>query len=107
MDVKFEVAVVPDCPHTQAAETMFRAALQHVGLPDAVVKVVIVDDEVAATERVFVGSPSFFVNGQDLFPVPAATPAVACRVYRDAEGTRSSGLPDERGLRAALVAALD
>jgi hypothetical protein len=95
-----ELLVVPDCSRATAAEVLFRAVLPDAGLPVAV-DVVVIADQWSAARRGFVGSPSFFVNGHDLFPVPEAPAAVACRVYRDALG-RLRGLPAEQDLSAAV-----
>jgi hypothetical protein len=94
--------VVADCPHAAAAEALFGSALSQAGLPEGV-DVVVVDDEAAAAERWFVGSPSFFVDGLDLLPAAEARPALACRVYRHERGTLS-GLPPEQALSDAVRA---
>lgn len=95
-----ELLVVPDCPHATAAEVLFHAVLSDAELPVAVDGVVIAD-QLSAARRGFVGSPSFFVDGHDLFPATEAPAAVACRVYRDALG-RLRGLPAEQDLSAVL-----
>ncbi|MFC6705381.1 alkylmercury lyase [Flexivirga alba] len=100
--MRFELLVVPDCPHAAAAEAVYDSVLARAGLSTTVV-VVVVDDDTAAVQRGFVGSPSFFADGRDLLPAPGARPAVACRVYRDEHG-RPSGLPTEQVLLAAIRA---
>ena len=100
--VKFELLVVPGCPHAVDAEVQFGLVLTRAGL-SAGVDVVVVDDETLATERGFSGSPSFFVDGVDVLPVGGARPSVACRVYRDEQG-KLSGLPTEQVLLEAVRA---
>src|SRR5215472_5255870 len=47
------------------------------------------------------GSPTLLVNGTDPFPVPGATPALACRLYRAADG-RVERVPSVSALREVL-----
>ncbi|GAA1250476.1 hypothetical protein [Oryzihumus leptocrescens] len=99
-----ELLVVRDCAHAEAAGIVLAHALAAEGLaPDF--EVVLVDTAEQAQARRFVGSPSFVVDGRDLFESPDAVPGVACRVYGTARGL--SGLPDESELRLALRAALE
>jgi hypothetical protein len=68
------------------------------------------DREVAtdadAAREGFVGSPTIRIDGRDVEPRGAAEPtALACRVYRLADG-RISPVPDRAVLRAALVDAM-
>jgi len=102
--MRFEVLVVPDCPHAALAEVLLGAAVSRAGLSDVGVDVVVVEDEATARVYGFVGSPSFFLDGADLLPAGAdSRPAVACRVYRDERG-ELSGLPAEQILVEAVQA---
>ena len=74
------VLVVPDCPHTTAAAELARDALTTTGLA-ATIETVQVRDHDQAARLGFVGSPSFHLDGRDLFGENGA-PAMACRVYR-------------------------
>ncbi|KNX35882.1 hypothetical protein [Luteipulveratus halotolerans] len=102
--MKCVLAVVPGCPHVGLAEKRFRSALEHAVAAAVDVEVIVIGDDAAAAERGFVGSPTFFIDGRDLFPAPGAVSAVACRMYRLADG-RAAGVPDELELLDAVRAA--
>jgi hypothetical protein len=50
--------------------------------------------------RGFTGSPTFFIDGADLFDDPRREPAVACRMYDGPDGP--AGVPELSALRRAL-----
>lgn len=56
-------------------------------------------DEDAAKEK-FLGSPSFLINGQDLWPEERQDYYLGCRVYRTDEGLR--GFPGVAMLRSKI-----
>lgn len=94
-----ELLTIPDCPNSHAARDLFAGALEMEGIDAALltVKEIITDaDAVAAS---FHGSPSFTIDGTDIFPSTAA-PALTCRVYPSRQGL--SGQPDLASLRAAI-----
>ncbi len=77
MDV--ELLTIPGCPYAGPALALFRAALDVEGVKDPVtVRELGTEAEAAALS--FHGSPTFSIDGTDLFP-SSATPAIACRVY--------------------------
>ncbi len=98
MDV--ELLVVPDCPHEMAAAELTRAALEAVGSSTSITTTVIAT-EAEARARGFTGSPTFLVNGRDLFAQPGAGVGVACRVYPTPAGL--AGVPSLDDLRDALI----
>ena len=77
MDV--ELLTIPGCPHAGPALALFRAALDLEGVKDPVT-VRELGTEAEAAEPALHGSPTFSIEGADLFP-SSATPALACRVY--------------------------
>ncbi|WP_206074582.1 hypothetical protein [Antribacter gilvus] len=95
------ILVVPGCPHATSAIELTRDALAATGLA-ATIETVEVDDLDQAERLGFVGSPSFHLDGRDLFP-RGSTPAMACRVYVTPAGPR--GVPSAAALAAALTAA--
>ncbi len=101
-DVQAELLVVADCPNAAPAAELFADVLAHEGLGHLDVRVEVVGDQERAEARGFLGSPSFLIDDVDLFAVPGAPAAVACRVYRT--GARLSGLPDRAALAAAVRA---
>ena len=99
--VKVELLVVDACPNEAPARDVLRRVLDRVGVNVPIATVVIADDD-QAQRYGFHGSPSFHVDGQDVFPVPGARPGVACRVYPTSAGLR--GVPDDEALAAAGAA---
>jgi hypothetical protein len=75
-----------------------RQALDQVGHPDTPVTFVSVDPDTAVTG--FSGSPTFTINGLDLFAAAAAPSGVSCRLYQTATGP--AGVPSVAELVAAL-----
>lgn len=68
--------------------------------PELRIEYVETDEE--AAERRFIGSPTFTLDGADLFPEPEAPPSLTCRVYRRRDG-RFSPLPDPADFIDALL----
>lgn len=102
MDVA--LAVLPDCPHRAAALALLHQALRDLGVRDATVQTITITDDDAARRHHFAGSPTFLVEGTELFPT-AATPGVACRIYQTPDGP--DGLPSLVDLRLAVKRAFD
>jgi hypothetical protein len=99
----FELLTIQDCPHGSAAQELFSRAVELEGQdPVLIAAREIVSDEEAEASG-FHGSPTFLVDGKDLFP-STAEPAMTCRVYRTAGGL--SGLPSLESLRQAIQARL-
>jgi hypothetical protein len=89
------------CPNYQHTLVVLHDLLRAEGLPQDVRMVAVETDEEARRQQ-FYGSPTVRVNGRDVVPPPeGATPALACRVYRDTDGRLSPTPPS-----AAIVAAL-
>ena len=102
MDVT--VLVVPDCPHATPAANLLAEILAEEGYGHLIVGVEVIDNQEHAQARGFIGSPSFFFDDNDLFAVPGAPAAVACRTYATSSGL--AGLPDRTTLAAAVRARL-
>lgn len=97
-----ELLVVADCPHTRPAAALLREALDDIGLASVSVTTTVVDTAEQAETLTFRGSPTIMVNGVDVFPGPASSPGLACRMYPHADGT-INGLPTLRDLQQALT----
>ena len=97
--MEFELLVVKDCVHAAAAAVEFAHALAAEGLP-ADFRTVVVESPEAALACAFPGSPTFRVDGRDVFAVVGNDSGLMCRLYPTSRGLR--GLPDERELRRAL-----
>lgn len=98
-----ELLTIPGCPHAVAARELFARALELEGADPALLKVREIATHADASAASFHGSPTFTINGTDLFPSNAA-PAVTCRVYPGQHGL--SGQPTLESLREAVRAAV-
>ncbi|GGM18623.1 hypothetical protein GCM10011594_43380 [Nakamurella endophytica] len=95
--MRIKLVVLADCPHEEAAAALLRGALDDIGLGSQSFEVVMVESPAMAEQMHFLGSPTFTVEGRDLFDEPGRTAALACRVY---PGGRP--LPGLRELRRVL-----
>lgn len=95
--MRVELLVIPDCAHEALAAEVLRAALDDIGLGSVGFTVTVIATQEEADRRRFVGSPSIYVDGEDVFAEPDRPSAVSCRVYPGAEG-----VPELRELRQAL-----
>ncbi|PKQ14681.1 MAG: hypothetical protein CVT68_10630 [Actinobacteria bacterium HGW-Actinobacteria-8] len=98
------VLAIPDCPHAVAAAHLLADILAEQGYGHLTVTVEVIEDQEHAEACGFIGSPSFFFDGIDLFAVPGAPTAVACRTYITPSGL--AGLPDHTTLGRAVRARL-
>ena len=95
-----DLLVVPDCPNEEPARALLRRALDESDLEHVQIRTLVVTDPFEANRINFLGSPSFSVNGVDLFADPGRHPGITCRVYPTAEGP--AGLPGFAELKNAL-----
>jgi hypothetical protein len=95
-----ELLVVQDCPHLEQARRDLQTVLARgiIEVPIQLIYVTSLDD---ADFLQFQGSPTIRVNGDDVVPQPELPIALACRIYRDAEG-RALGSPPIESIRAAV-----
>ena len=98
--MKIELQVIADCPHTANAYELLRQALDEVGLSRAAITTTVITDDEHAQQVGFHGSPSFAVDGRDLFHRPGAAPGWSCRLYLT--GTGLAPLPEFSQLRDRL-----
>ncbi len=94
-----------DCPNAEPARALLREVLAELGQPPAFGERRFDAPDVPEAVR-GLGSPTFAVDGRDVFGELAASENAACRIYRSADG-RPSGLPGREALRDALARALD
>lgn len=95
-----EVLVVPDCPYEQPALELFRRVLDDTGHSDEI-RICVIRTAEEAARRGFRGSPTFLIDGVDLFLAPSPDPAIACRLYPTRNGLR--GLPSRDDLINAVM----
>ncbi|MFB9183348.1 hypothetical protein ACFFX1_34920 [Dactylosporangium sucinum] len=90
-----------DCPNWRLAHDRLRQALDGTGHTDAEVRLMPVETEAEASAVGFAGSPSFTVDGVDLFGGVPSTGTLACRVYHTPTGL--AGVPEVADLAAELA----
>jgi hypothetical protein len=98
--VKIQLLYFKDCPSWQNGLKNLRSVLQTEKLDASVVLVEVKDNNDAARLK-FLGSPSFQVDGQDLWPEDRDTYSFSCRVYSTPDGMR--GYPTTEMLREKLI----
>jgi hypothetical protein len=100
--VRVSLLYFEGCPNWREGQSRMRQALEQVGLPDVEIVAVPVDTDADAVAIEFAGSPTFMIDGQDLFGPAPAIGGLACRVYRTVTGL--AGVPEVAELVAALRA---
>jgi hypothetical protein len=94
-----ELLTIPGCPHGVPARELFTRALELEGADPGLLTVREIATDADAAAASFHGSPTFTIDGKDLFPSNAA-PAVTCRVYPGQHGM--AGQPTLESLREAI-----
>jgi hypothetical protein len=97
--VRIKVLYFDGCPSWRQAVENLEAALEAEGLA-AEVELVKIEEDAAAQAQHFLGSPSFCVDGRDLWPEERSEFALDCRVYATPEGLK--GWPTVAMLRERL-----
>ena len=96
-----ELLYFDGCPSWQEGLAVLQAVLKEEGLPQEIKMVEITSPEQAQAER-FLGSPSFRVNGADLWPELRERYMLSCRTYATPDGLK--GAPTPAMLRERLAA---
>ena len=94
--VHVELMVIQDCPHLAPAESLLRDTLSD--MPGLEYRVTTVRPELPFPSG-FGGSPTFVLNGKDLFE--GGSSSYSCRRYPSAEGAMA-GIPNRDELSRAL-----
>lgn len=97
--MKIKLLYFDGCPSWQTGLENLRTALQMEQLDDSVELVKVKDDPDAARLK-FLGSPSFRVDGRELWPERRESYSLSCRVYSTPEGLK--GNPTVGMLRKVL-----
>ncbi|WP_322792022.1 DF family (seleno)protein [Bellilinea sp.] len=100
---KIELLYFHDCPNWENALELFERVLKDLNINEEIHLYKVESDE-EATKRKFTGSPSFYIDGQDLFPSEQENYFLGCRVYPTSKGFR--GMPEYEVLRTAVQKAL-
>jgi hypothetical protein len=101
-DLRVELLAVEDCPHMEQARRDLESVL-HKGIIETPIQLIFVSGQDDAEFLGFQGSPTIRIQGEDVVPQPELPVAMACRMYRDAEG-RVVGSPPIEAIRAAVDA---
>jgi len=99
--VQVTVWYFADCPNWRVAGQRLRQALDEIGRADVPISFAPVETDAEAAELGFAGSPSFTVDGVDLFGTAPSAGMLACRIY--ATPTGLAGVPEVSDLVAALT----
>jgi hypothetical protein len=97
--MKIELLYFDGCPSWQSGWDNLKAALMAEEI-EAELCLIKVEDNAAADQLKFLGSPSFRINGVDLWPEERASYALSCRVYLTPQGMK--GAPTVEMLRQKL-----
>ena len=97
--MQIDLLYFDDCPSWQSGLENMMAALEAEGL-DAKIRMVNVTNEAEAAHLKFLGSPSFQVNGMDLWNEERESYNLSCRVYPTPQGMK--GAPTIEMLREKL-----
>src|SRR2546425_2897761 len=97
--MNIELRTIPECPNVMEALELFQQALSMEYSGTLVPRIIEVGSDAQAVALDFHGSPTFVVDGADLFS-SAGPPGVTCRICR--VGGKIPGLPSLDELRLAL-----
>ncbi len=99
--MKIELLYFEGCPSWKMGLGNLRAALDAEGLTSTVeVEVLQVKNDQEATQLMFLGSPSFKLNGEELWPEERRSFSLSCRIYATPHGLQ--GWPTVEMLRQKL-----
>ena len=97
--MKIELLYFGGCPSWETGLKNIEAVLQEEGLSASLEMVKVMDDDDAERLK-FLGSPSFRVDGVELWPEEREIYSLSCRVYPTTEGVK--GYPTVAMLREQL-----
>ncbi len=101
-DLRVELLAVEDCPHLEQARRDLESVLRK-GIIETPIQLIFVTSQEDAEFLGFQGSPTIRIGGEDVVPQPELPVALACRIYRDADG-RALGSPPIEAIAAAVDA---
>lgn len=101
-ELKIELLYFEDCPHWEYGLENLKSALKDEGMHDVDIQLVLINNEEDATKEKYLGSPSFHINGQDLWPEERTSYQLGCRVYHTEDGL--NGYPTVEMLREQIRA---
>ncbi len=99
--MKIDLLYFDGCPAWQGGLENLKSALAREGM-EAEINLVRVGEDAEAAQMKFLGSPSFRVDGMELWPEPRENYNLSCRVYPTPAGLR--GAPTVEMLQEKLHA---
>jgi len=103
-EVDVELQVLADCPNDAPATAMLLRALDEAGAAETPIRRTVVTSPQQAADLGFAGSPTFLINGVDLFAGTERNIGLSCRMYPTASGW--AGVPEAAELRSAIATLL-
>ncbi len=97
--MKIQLLYFDDCPSWQDGLKNLEMVLQELNIDTSIEIIKVLDDEDAARLK-FLGSPSFLVDGRDLWHEERESYSLSCRVYSTPTGIR--GVPTVAMLKEKL-----
>ncbi len=97
--MKIDLLYFDDCPSWKVGLRNLEIALAAEAIEAEIQLIEVMDQDQAARAK-FLGSPSFCVDGQDLWPETRSTYNLSCRVYATPQGMR--GVPTVDMLREKI-----
>ena len=97
--MELTVLAVPDCPNVPVLQQRLADVLAD--WPGVAIRWRVITNVAEAARWRMHGSPTLLVNGHDPFAQAGSGPALACRMYRAADGSLD-GAPSVLALRQAL-----
>jgi hypothetical protein len=97
--MKIQLLHIDDCPSWQDGLKNLEVALHELNL-DIPIEIIKVPDNDDAARLKFLGSPSYWVDGEDLWLEDRENYALSCRVYSTPSGMR--GVPTVEMLKEKL-----
>ena len=97
--MELTVLAVPDCPNVPVLQQRLADVLAD--WPGVALQWRVITNVAEAARWRMHGSPTLLVNGHDPFAQAGSCPALACRMYRAADGSLD-GAPSVLALRQAL-----
>lgn len=101
--MKVELLYFEGCPSWKTSLKNLREALSAAQV-EAEIQLLLIDNDAQAAQERFLGSPSFRLDGQDLWPEQRESYHLGCRVYATEEGLRGS--PSVAELKRRIAARL-
>mgnify|MGYP001374622125 FL=1 len=97
--MKIQLLYFDDCPSWQDGLKNLETILQELNIETSIEIIKVLDDEDASRLK-FLGSPSFLVDGRDLWHEERESYSLSCRVYSTPAGIR--GVPTVAMLKEKL-----